>query len=97
MTMVMDRNSIVSVTELVKNFAKVRQQAKEGSRMIVFKNNKPDLAILDIDEYEELLKIVELMDNYTILNMVEERDKNDDGTRYTTEEIVDLRKKRLLQ
>lgn len=91
MTMTMNRDSIVSVTDLVKNFANIRKQAKEGLNMIVFKNNKPDLAILDIDEYESLLKIVEQWENLKILEMIEERYKNDDGTRYTTEEIISMR------
>ncbi|MBU5317908.1 type II toxin-antitoxin system Phd/YefM family antitoxin [Clostridium bornimense] len=92
MSIVMERNNIVSSSDLVKNFAKIRNAVKAGTNMFVFKNNKPDLAILDIDEYEKLLKVIELLENESILKMVEERDKNDSGVRLTTEEIVERRK-----
>lgn len=92
MSIVMERNNIVSSSDLVKNFAKIRNAVKAGTNMFVFKNNKPDLAILDIDKYEKLLKVIELLENESILKMVEERDKNDSGVRLTTEEIVERRK-----
>ncbi len=92
MSIVMERNNIVSSSDLVKNFAKIRNAVKAGTNMFVFKNNKPDLAILDIDEYEKLLKIIELLENESILRIVEERDKNDSGVRLTTEEIIERRK-----
>lgn len=89
----MDIGSIVSATEVVKNFATIRQQAKRGKNIIVFKNNKPDLAILDIDDYEKLLKVAEQFENLQIKQIIEERYKNDDGTRYNTDEILKLRQK----
>ena len=86
------KEEIVSATDLVKNFANIRKKTKEGSNMIVFKNNKPDLAILDIDEYASLLRAAELLEDITIMKMVEERDKQDDGTRYTSEDVIRMRK-----
>ena len=61
MNISMEREAIVSATELVKNFASIRKKAKDGLNMIVFKNNKPDLALVDIDEYANLLKMAELL------------------------------------
>lgn len=87
----MDSESIVSATDLVKNFANIRKKAKDGLNMIVFKNNKPDLAILDINEYANLLKLSELLEDYTIRKMIEERDKRDDGTRYTSSDVIKMR------
>lgn len=83
--------SIVSATDLVKNFGKVREQAKKGNNLIIFKNNKPDLAVLDIANYEKLLKMAEQYENLQIKQLVEERYKNDDGTRYNTDEILKMR------
>ena len=91
MNIMMERHSIVSVTDLVKNFASIRQKAKEGSNMFVFKNNKPDLVILDIDEYAKLLETAELLENLSIIKMVEERDKNDNGVLYTSDDVTRMR------
>lgn len=94
MNILLERESIVSATELVKNFANIRKKAKDGLNMIVFKNNKPDLAILDIDEYANLLKMAELLEDMTIMKMIEERDKNDDGTRYTSKDVIRMRQEK---
>lgn len=94
MTMLMERNEIVSSTELVKNFPRYRNMAKEKTRMFIFKNNKPDLALVDIDVYENLLKIAELVESQEILAMIEERDKLDDGKRYS---VADVKRRRAIK
>ncbi|HBI6884366.1 TPA: type II toxin-antitoxin system Phd/YefM family antitoxin [Clostridium perfringens] len=97
MNISMEREAIVSATELVKNFASIRKKAKDGLNMIVFKNNKPDLAIVDIDEYANLLKMAELLEDLTITQMAEERIKEDNGVRYTSEDAIRRRKERKKQ
>ncbi|EDT25477.1 type II toxin-antitoxin system Phd/YefM family antitoxin [Clostridium perfringens] len=97
MNISMEREAIVSATELVKNFASIRKKAKDGLNMIVFKNNKPDLALVDIDEYANLLKMAELLEDFTITQMVEERIKEDNGVRYTSEDAIRRRKERKKQ
>ena len=52
------KQEIVSASEVVRNFSKIRTKVKENSRMIVFKNNKPDLVLLDFSEYEKLLELL---------------------------------------
>ena len=52
------KQEIVSASEVVRNFSKIRTEVKENSRMIVFKNNKPDLVLLDFNEYEKLLELL---------------------------------------
>ena len=52
------KQEIVSASELVRNFSKIRAEVKENSRMIVFKNNKPDLVLLDFSEYEKMLELL---------------------------------------
>ena len=52
------KQEIVSTSEVVRNFSKIRTEVKENSRMIVFKNNKPDLVLFDFDEYEKLLELL---------------------------------------
>ena len=52
------KQEIVSASEVVRNFSKIRTEVKENSRMIVFKNNKPDLVLLDFSEYEKMLELL---------------------------------------
>ena len=52
------KQEIVSTSEVVRNFSKIRAEVKENSRMIVFKNNKPDLVLLDFSEYEKMLELL---------------------------------------
>ena len=58
------KQEIVSASEVVRNFSKIRTEVKENSRMIVFKNNKPDLVLLDFSEYEKLLELLKKQKNF---------------------------------
>lgn len=87
MTMAIARDCIVSSTDMIKNFPSIRRSVKDGKNIIVFKNNKPDLAVLDIEEYETLLKMVETLEQYDIAKIIDERKKDDDGVRYSLQEV----------
>ena len=58
MSIEITKQEIVSTSEVVRNFSKIRAEVKENSRMIVFKNNKPDLVLLDFSEYEKMLELL---------------------------------------
>jgi len=77
--MLIERNEIISATEMVQNFAHCREKAKQYSKVIVFKNNKPDLALVDIDEFEKMINKIELLENLLETNMNEDRSKDDNG------------------
>lgn len=47
--MTIDSASIVSATEANQNFSKVAKLAERKGRVVVFKNNKPKLLIIDLD------------------------------------------------
>ena len=86
------KQDIVSTSEVVRNFSKVRSEVKEKSKMIIFKNNKPDLVLFDFDEYEKLLERINIMEDLLISKTIEERDKEDNGTRHSFEDIKALAK-----
>ena len=44
-----DTNAIVTATEANQNFSKVARIAEKKGRVIVFKNNRPKLLIIDLD------------------------------------------------
>ena len=49
MDLTMTKQDIVSASEVVKNFPKLRVKVKERSKMIIFKNNKPKYLLVDIE------------------------------------------------
>ena len=87
------KQDIASASEVVRNFSKVRAKVKEQSKMIIFKNNKPDLVLFDFDEYEKLLERINIMEDLLISKTIEERDKEDNGTRYSFDDAKLLSKK----
>lgn len=87
MTMAIERDCIVSSSEIVKNFSKFRKKAKEGRDLVIFKNNKPDLALIDINEYENLKELANIIEHYDIKRIIEERKAADDGVRYSLSDV----------
>ena len=47
--MTIDTNVIVSATEANQNFSKIARLAEKKGRVVVFKNNRPKLLIIDLD------------------------------------------------
>lgn len=44
-----DTNAIVTATEANQNFSRVAKIAEKRGRVIVFKNNRPKLLVIDLD------------------------------------------------
>jgi len=49
MNMTIDTNAIVTATEANQNFSKVARMAEQKGRVVVFKNNRPKLLVIDLD------------------------------------------------
>lgn len=47
--MKIDTNSIVTATEANQNFSRVARIAEKNGRVVVFKNNRPKLLVIDLD------------------------------------------------
>lgn len=47
--MTIDSNAIVSATEANQNFSKVARIAEKKGRVVIFKNNRPKLLVIDLD------------------------------------------------
>ena len=48
-TVNIDTNSIVTATEANQNFSRVARMAEKRGRVVVFKNNRPKLLVIDLD------------------------------------------------
>ena len=47
--MTIDSHSIVTATEANQNFSRVARLAEKRGRVVVFKNNRPKLLLIDLD------------------------------------------------
>ena len=47
--MMINSNAIVSATEANQNFSRVARMAEAQGRVVVFKNNRPKLLVIDLD------------------------------------------------
>ena len=47
--MLVDTNAIVTATEANQNFSRVAKMAEQKGRVVVFKNNRPKLLVIDLD------------------------------------------------
>ncbi len=49
-----DSNAIVSVTEANQNFSRVTRMAETKGHVVVFKNNRPKLLMIDLDKEPQI-------------------------------------------
>ena len=47
--MTIDTNTVVSMTEANQNFSRVAKLAEKKGHVVVFKNNRPKLLVIDLD------------------------------------------------
>ena len=47
--MQIDTNAIMTATEANQNFSRVARMAEQKGRVVVFKNNRPKLLVIDLD------------------------------------------------
>jgi len=85
----MERREIVSSSDVTKYFSKCRDLTKKNKRTFIFKNNKPDLVMLDIREYEDIQTKLNLLEDIDISLLVKERVANDNGKRYSMDDIAE--------
>ena len=52
--MVIDTGTIVTATEANQNFSKVAKLAEKNGRVVVFKNNRPKLLVIDLDKEPQI-------------------------------------------
>ncbi len=52
--MMIDTGAIVTATEANQNFSKVARMAEQKGRVVVFKNNRPKLLVIDLDREPQI-------------------------------------------
>ncbi len=83
-------DELISSTKLVRNFGSVLDSLKNKKRtkIWILKNNNIEAVILSKDEYRLFEELQEYIEDLQDIALVKERLKNDDGSRYTMEEML---------
>ena len=61
-TLRINRENMVSSSELVRNFSEMLDKSKEGP-LFIMRNNDIESIMIDIEEYEMLLEKIEYLEN----------------------------------
>lgn len=70
-TLRINRDNMVSSSEVVRNFSKMLDQTKEAP-LFIMRNNDIEGIMMDIEEYEMLLEKIEYLENQLEDSYVEE-------------------------
>ncbi len=54
--------TIVSNSEITKNYKACRETAEIAGKIFIFKNNQPDAVLFSIKEYEKLSALIEYLE-----------------------------------
>jgi len=55
--------SIVSNSDMIKNYKRCREMADSHGKIFILKNNQPDAVLFSISEYERLSVFIEYMES----------------------------------
>jgi hypothetical protein len=56
--------SIVSNSDMIKNYKTCREKAEEAGKIFIFKNNQADAVLFSIKEYEKISTFIEYMETH---------------------------------
>jgi len=83
---------IISSTEITKNYKLCRDKTKRIGKTVIFKNNVPDMVLLDICEFEIMNSIVEELEYREIADMLQERKEKHEEKSYSLQQVKDMLK-----
>ena len=79
-------DDLVPISRFNKGEAnKIFDELKQSGCKIVLKNNAPACVLLTPEKYKEMLETIE---DFYLLALAEERERNDNGVRHTFEEVL---------
>ena len=81
-------NSIIPITDATKRFKSACDKTKKLGTTFIFKNNRPDIVMMDIDYYEQLLAVFDDIEHSEIAELIEKRKKSDNGKRFSFDEVI---------
>jgi len=76
--MIISTKTIVSNSDMIKNYKACRERADNYGKLFILKNNKPDAVLLPINKYEKLAEVIEYyesLDEESALKFIESLQK----------------------
>jgi PHD/YefM family antitoxin component YafN of YafNO toxin-antitoxin module len=85
------RDEIMPATEVARNFSSVFKSLVDGAKekVAIAKNNKLELVVLPIEEYERLQEIADLAEHIEIYKTLRERTDNNRGIRIGMNDMME--------
>lgn len=72
--------SFISATQAKLQFGNVLERVKNGEKIIIEKNNIPEVVLIPLDEYEDFLEVKDLKFQTTIKKGLKKIKKGEKGT-----------------
>ena len=88
MNMTIQADAIIPITEATKHFKATCDKTKELGTTFIFKNNRPDIVMMDITRYEQLFNLLETLEHSEIAALVAERRLKDTGKRIPMDDVI---------
>ena len=60
--MIITTDSIVSNSDMIKNYKSCREKADSCGKIFILKNNQPDAVLFSVAEYDRFSALIELME-----------------------------------
>lgn len=84
--------SIVSNSDMIKNYKSCREKAESLGKIVIMKNNQPDAVLFSISEYERLSVFIESLENLEeqdVTKVAESLSKEGNLKRCSVDELID--------
>jgi len=81
--------AIVPITEATKHFKTTCDKTKQLGTTFIFKNNRPDIVMMDIIRYEQLYHLIENLEHAEIAALIAERKNKDNGVQIPLKDVID--------
>lgn len=75
-----DKEIFVPITDLAKHVSTYINKAKSGGALYIMKNNKPEVVLMNVDEYNRLVMLSEYIEQSEIYKIIEERKNSTEGS-----------------
>ncbi|MCL2081221.1 MAG: type II toxin-antitoxin system Phd/YefM family antitoxin [Oscillospiraceae bacterium] len=81
-------DAIIPITEATKRFKATCDKTKELGTTFIFKNNRPDIVMMDISRYERLFHLLEDLEHSEIAAVISKRKAQDSGKRIPMDDVI---------
>ncbi|MGE4497580.1 MAG: hypothetical protein AB7E48_06840 [Deferribacterales bacterium] len=66
-------NEMMSASSFSRNMNKVAELLRDKNRVVVLRNNNPEMIVLPVQEYELMKSVMDLAEHVEIAQLIEER------------------------